>query len=285
MKNNYIIYIHINKINNKKYIGQTCQKPEKRWNHGKGYEGCHKFWNAIQKYGWDNFEHKILISNLSSKEADRIERKLIKSLNTINNGYNISTGGKIYYNVESYKEKLHEGLKKRWQVEGRKEAYSQKMKQYYNSLTEEEKYHLYDNRRGELHPASKKVVCRETGDMFNSLTEAAQWAGISKTSGGNISAQIKGTKNFAGRHPITNEPLHWYYLGEENNLHPITHPKTRAKKVKNLETELIFNSVTEAAKWCHGSTGGISESCRSGGKKGRGRKPDGSKLLLHWIYI
>ena len=52
MDNNYTVYIHNNKINHKKYIGITKQKPEYRW----GYNGCNykespHFWNAIQKYG------------------------------------------------------------------------------------------------------------------------------------------------------------------------------------------------------------------------------------------
>jgi len=53
--NNYTIYIHKNKINGKVYIGQTGQDPKKRWDNGNGYKTCSRFWNAIQKYGWDNF--------------------------------------------------------------------------------------------------------------------------------------------------------------------------------------------------------------------------------------
>ena len=50
-----VIYMHRNLINNKVYIGQTIQKPEYRWNKGKGYKDSSLFYNAIQKYGWNNF--------------------------------------------------------------------------------------------------------------------------------------------------------------------------------------------------------------------------------------
>lgn len=45
--NTYTIYMHKNKINGKIYIGQTCQKPERRWDNGKHYKDCPVFNNAI----------------------------------------------------------------------------------------------------------------------------------------------------------------------------------------------------------------------------------------------
>jgi len=52
---NYKIYIHINKVNGKMYVGITKQTPEDRWKNGTGYDTSPKFYNAIKKYGWENF--------------------------------------------------------------------------------------------------------------------------------------------------------------------------------------------------------------------------------------
>ena len=93
---NYNVYKHTNLINHKSYIGITSQKCESRWGiNGKGYELQPKFYHAIQKYGWDNFQHDILYTNLDKETALKIEADLIKTYDTIKNGYNISPYGTI----------------------------------------------------------------------------------------------------------------------------------------------------------------------------------------------
>ena len=106
----YCVYVHINKINSKKYVGQTCRKPEKRWNGGHGYKENVYFWNAIQKYGWDNFEHEVIASNLTKEEADNFEILLIEKLNLLdkNYGYNLREGGSHGHLLEETKRKLRE---------------------------------------------------------------------------------------------------------------------------------------------------------------------------------
>ena len=88
------VYIHINKINNKKYVGITSIKPKYRWSKGNRYKNQPKFYNAILKYGWDNFEHIVVASNLTETEANNFEILLIEKLNTVEFGYNVSKGGK-----------------------------------------------------------------------------------------------------------------------------------------------------------------------------------------------
>lgn len=91
----YCVYIHINKINNKKYVGITKKSPKKRWSKGIGYKQNIHFWNAIQKYGWDSFTHLIIRNNLPKACACTLEKILIKVYDTTNpnKGYNNSEGG------------------------------------------------------------------------------------------------------------------------------------------------------------------------------------------------
>lgn len=105
----FCIYMHRNKINNKVYIGQTCSNPpELRWKSGYGYLSSPHFYNAIQKYGWDNFEHIILYENLTVEQSNEIEKELIKKYQSNNPqyGYNIREGGRNGLMAESSKKKI-----------------------------------------------------------------------------------------------------------------------------------------------------------------------------------
>ena len=117
IKKTYCVYKHTSP-SEKVYIGITCQKPEKRWNNGNGYKHNEYFWRAIQKYGWDNFEHEILFSDLSKEEAQVKEKNLINKYksNIPEFGYNISSGGEARTGVklsEDAKKKISEANKGR----------------------------------------------------------------------------------------------------------------------------------------------------------------------------
>lgn len=91
---NYKVYCHISP-SNKKYYGITSERlVTTRWKAGNGYIKQKKFYNAIKKYGWNNFKHEIIADNLTFEEACKMEQKLIKKDKTYSNeGYNISIGG------------------------------------------------------------------------------------------------------------------------------------------------------------------------------------------------
>jgi len=75
------------------YVGQTYNIKE-RWRcDGKNYFNSIKFFNAIKKYGWNNFIHEVIESNLYKEEADELEKELIETFDTIKTGYNIKSGG------------------------------------------------------------------------------------------------------------------------------------------------------------------------------------------------
>ena len=106
MERKYCVYCHISP-SGKRYIGITCRKPEIRWNYGYGYKNSPHFSRAIQKYGWDSFQHIILYEGLTMREASSKEIELIHKYNTTNQsfGYNVSHGGMNEDQVFSQKTK------------------------------------------------------------------------------------------------------------------------------------------------------------------------------------
>lgn len=97
-----IIYTYINKINGKMYIGQTIN-PEKRYNaHKSSYQNPNDkeydslIHRAFRKYGFENFEYKILAQDIEDIETlNKLEIFFIQNYNTQTpNGYNVEPGGK-----------------------------------------------------------------------------------------------------------------------------------------------------------------------------------------------
>lgn len=81
---------------NKVYIGCTSMKPKDRWDYGNGYGHNKELTSDIKKFGWSNFNHEVLYSELNEEDAYTLERELIHTYNSYNPecGYNKTHGGK-----------------------------------------------------------------------------------------------------------------------------------------------------------------------------------------------
>lgn len=91
----YTIYKATNVVNNKCYVGFAQNFNKRILGHKSAYKkGSNKFYNAIKKYGWENFKWEILFESDDKKECLTIkEPYFIKLLDSVSNGYNTTPGG------------------------------------------------------------------------------------------------------------------------------------------------------------------------------------------------
>lgn len=92
------VYVITNKINGKQYVGKTNRTTKQRLvDHKKEMSrsrSAHRpLYRAFNKYGFDNFELKVIETNLTPEEAEQKEIDLIDKLGTFNKGYNATIGG------------------------------------------------------------------------------------------------------------------------------------------------------------------------------------------------
>lgn len=148
----YLLYCHQNQINGKLYFGITSTSLYMRFRNGRGYK-TQMFGRAIEKYGWGNFNHIIILENLTYEMACECEKYLISKYQTNNGqyGYNISEGGKGNANHPS-----EESNKKRSESEkGEKHwHYGQKWDEETKQKMRKPHYSI----RGDNHPTKRQEV-------------------------------------------------------------------------------------------------------------------------------
>ena len=266
MNDTFIIYKHTNLYNNKIYIGITKygDNPQKRWRNGFGYYNNKAFFEDIVLYGWQQgFSHEILESNLSELDAITKEKEYIALYNSIEEGYNLSPGGnhpgeegsiKISQKLIGIK-RSNDSIKK--QMETKKQRYGSNRGIHY------------------LGTNSKKVRCKETGDIFASIEEAKRWCGSVK-----VGECCRGHRNFAGTHPSLGIKLSWEYAEDDAivtiNCEEQLKDKKQVYKIKCLETNIIYNNASHASKETGIQTCNILRVCK-GERKTAGKK--------HWIFL
>ena len=204
MKKTFTVYCHTNKINGKKYVGITSKKPEHRWNNGKGYSTQIVFARAIEKYGWENFDHTILETNITTlEEANKKEKYYISLYHTWLGdescwGYNKTPGGDSRLG-KTYSEdgKLKLSLARK----GKPKSETHKLN---IGLGNKDKKHSVESIMHYRDCASNKkaIQCLETGVMYESISEASRQANIPRTT---IIAALQRNSKTAGGY-------HWLYI-------------------------------------------------------------------------
>lgn len=206
-----VIYVIENKVNGKKYVGQTVQGIKKRWSQhitssrSKPSGAVH---HAIRKYGEENFTIKKVDHSHSQSELDVKESLWIKKTKSMApNGYNLTEGG---YGSSGY------------------------------THTEKAKRAMSEKRSGDKNGSARAVIDLDTLKIYTTVKEASDALGL-KTSN-SVYRACRGygyyRNNFA------------YYDDYLNNSIPPRGKRVKraTTKVVNINTKEVFNSMVEACK-------------------------------------
>jgi group I intron endonuclease len=197
--------------------------------YGKGYKHNAHLTNAFNKYGWDNFDHDVIISDVDEEYAKSFEKMLINLYHSTNRlyGYNKSTGGESGAGVEFTEErrrKISEALTGIKRSEETKKRLSEIMKN-----RPDEVKHAFAHCQDGKHPWNAGI-----------RGEASHSYGIkfSDERKRHLSEALKGK-------PKSKE-----------------HRAKISKKVRYLPTGEVFESITEASKIIGTPITSISNHCK-----------------------
>lgn len=222
------IYIVENKINGKKYVGQTIHSFNRRYPGGNIEKYTHNehLRKSIQKYGIENFKiTKDYYIAYSKDELDEKEKQLIAYYDTMNPklGYNKVDGGGNGVPNEEVRAKLREsklGDKNGW-------------------------YGV----RGESNPYSKKIYCITNDKIYSSVRECADELNLNISC---VSSCCSGERYSTKKYRMIFLEK-WETMNEQERLEFINQKRPRSSDFRKkqqiicLDTQEIFDTVSECA--------------------------------------
>lgn len=255
----------------KSYVGQTKNNLQRRWENGDGYtrKQDHKMSRAIHKYGWDSFNHEVLLEIECETEDELLfwlnqwEQYYIEKYDSFHNGYNSTLGGDNGARCEESRQKMSESQKALYDngyvnpMQGY-EWNEEQLQQKSNSM---KAYYQTEQGKEQLERHSELLKGRFSGEL-NPMYGVHRYGKDSPHYGHKHTEEFKQQQS---------ERMVGKYVGDKN-------PKARA--VICLDNQQIFTTVKEASEWCGSSAIGMQI---KGQRKSAGKHPETGEKL-HWMY-
>ena len=205
------IYIITNKIDGKRYIGQSVDIKKRFHDHRcVSHETNVHLKRALKKYGKENFKYEVL-EECPEEKLDELEVYYISKLKP---EYNVSLGGQntLRHYPESVKKIISERAKRQWEemtdeekrhrvehnLKGRgsgfklSESTKEKLrlanlgkKQSPETIEKRKQTFIEKKKNGYVQTNAshkKKVICLDTGETFDGVVDAARYLGVHPSS-------------------------------------------------------------------------------------------------------
>jgi len=296
------IYKITNKLNNQCYIGQSIDIKIRWIQHiyeGKRNTPQGRLYPAIYKDGVENFSFEVIEEcELNQEKLDERERYWIEYYNSYNNGYNSTKGGQgedsWIYDPNLIQTLWDEGYTSgeiKEIVGCSKTTVNNRLRGYkdFNTFSSHQRSCGYNAPFRQLLAMSDEQL-----KYFGKPIEIHQYSLLGEyiASYPTLEAAAKAVN---GKYPENigecfrgnlHRTAYGYQWSKEKveKMSPVATPS--GKLIRCIETQQIFSSTQEAAKWCGlKSSSPIRDYCRGyGSYKSAGKHPETGEKL-HWEYV